>query len=84
MNLYSVKADQAHDPLSYHEEYVDGDVVPMEEGDKFYFRCIAKNSNPPAEISIFFNGKDITHQVIFFAEDDEKKVFWVDEEEKVF
>ena len=62
IHLYSVRPEDIDDETKY-VEHADGDDVTIQAGDQFFFRCVIKSSNPPAQIRILIGDRDITDKV---------------------
>ena len=59
-----MRAEDIDDETKY-VEHEDGDHVTLQAGDQFFFRCVTKSSNPPAQIRMLIGDRDITDKVQF-------------------
>ena len=64
IHLYSVRPEDIGDDSKYIE-HEDGEDVTIQAGDQFYFRCVARSSNPPANVRVLIGDRDITDKVPF-------------------
>ena len=64
IHLYSVRPEDIGDESKYIE-HEDGEDVTIQAGDQFYFRCVARSSNPPANVRVLIGDRDITDKVPF-------------------